>query len=97
VDALAHELLYPFFIVSGRFYFDLGFRLGEYAAAIFIWTLGEIAMASTTPALISRIAPPGQQGVYQGSYSMSWSPSMSFWLDRCSPYRHPGWLPLIHC
>jgi MFS family permease len=30
-------------------------------------------MASTTPALISRIAPPGQQGVYQGSYSMSWS------------------------
>jgi MFS family permease len=23
--------------------------------------------------LISRIAPPGQQGVYQASYSMSWS------------------------
>jgi MFS family permease len=45
----------------------------EYAATIFIWTLGEIAIASTTPALISRIAPPGQQGVYQGSYSMSWS------------------------
>ncbi|MBV8276221.1 MAG: MFS transporter [Verrucomicrobia bacterium] len=45
----------------------------EYAATIFIWSLGEIAIASTTPALISRIAPPGQQGVYQGSYSMSWS------------------------
>ena len=45
----------------------------EYAATIFIWTLGEIAIASTTPALISRIAPPGQQGVYQASYSMSWS------------------------
>jgi predicted MFS family arabinose efflux permease len=45
----------------------------EYGATIFIWTLGEIAIASTTPALISRIAPPGQQGVYQGSYSMSWS------------------------
>ena len=45
----------------------------EYAATIFIWTLGEIAIASTTPALISRIAPAGQQGVYQASYSMSWS------------------------
>jgi MFS family permease len=45
----------------------------EYAATVFVWTLGEIAIASTTPALISRIAPPGQQGVYQGSYSMSWS------------------------
>jgi predicted MFS family arabinose efflux permease len=45
----------------------------EYAATIFIWTLGEIAIASTTPALISRIAPPGQQGIYQASYSMSWS------------------------
>jgi predicted MFS family arabinose efflux permease len=45
----------------------------EYAAAIFVWTLGEIAIASTTPALISRIAPSGQQGVYQASYSMSWS------------------------
>jgi MFS family permease len=45
----------------------------EYATTIFVWSLGEIAIASTTPALISRIAPPGQQGVYQGSYSMSWS------------------------
>jgi MFS family permease len=45
----------------------------EYIATIFVWTLGEIAIASTTPALISRIAPPGQQGVYQGSYSMCWS------------------------
>jgi MFS family permease len=45
----------------------------EYAATIFIWTLGEIAIASTTPALISRIAQAGHQGVYQGSYSMSWS------------------------
>jgi predicted MFS family arabinose efflux permease len=45
----------------------------EYAATIFIWTLGEIAIASTIPALISRIAQPGQQGVYQASYSMSWS------------------------
>jgi predicted MFS family arabinose efflux permease len=45
----------------------------EYAGSIFVWSLGEIAIASTTPALISRIAPPGQQGIYQGSYSMCWS------------------------
>ena len=58
---------------TGFFLTQFAHTTVEYAAAIFIWTLGEIAMASTTPALISRIAPPGQQGVYQGSYSMSWS------------------------
>ena len=45
----------------------------QYAATVFIWTLGEIGVASTTPALISRISPAGQRGVYQGTYSMSWS------------------------
>src|ERR1700741_223345 len=58
---------------TGFFLTQFAHTTVEYAAAIFIWTLGEIAMASTTPALITRIAPPGQQGVYQGSYSMSWS------------------------
>jgi predicted MFS family arabinose efflux permease len=58
---------------TGFFLTQFAHTTPEYAATIFIWTLGEIAIASTTPALISRIAPPGQQGVYQGSYSMSWS------------------------
>ena len=58
---------------TGFFLTQFARTVPEYAATVFIWTLGEIAMASTTPALISRIAPPGQQGVYQGSYSMSWS------------------------
>jgi predicted MFS family arabinose efflux permease len=58
---------------AGFFLTQFAHTTAEYAAAIFIWTLGEIAIASTTPALISRIAPPGQQGVYQASYSMSWS------------------------
>jgi MFS family permease len=58
---------------SGFFLTQFAHTTLEYAATIFIWTLGEIAIASTTPALISRIAPPGQQGVYQASYSMSWS------------------------
>jgi predicted MFS family arabinose efflux permease len=58
---------------AGFFLTQFARTVPEYAATVFVWTLGEIAMASTTPALISRIAPPGQQGVYQGSYSMSWS------------------------
>jgi predicted MFS family arabinose efflux permease len=45
----------------------------QYAGTVFIWTLGEIGVASTTPALISRLSPPGQRGVYQGTYAMSWS------------------------
>jgi predicted MFS family arabinose efflux permease len=58
---------------TGFFLTQFAHTTAEYAGAIFVWTLGEIAIASTTPALISRIAPPGQQGVYQASYSMSWS------------------------
>jgi predicted MFS family arabinose efflux permease len=58
---------------TGFFLTQFARTVPEYIATIFIWTLGEIAIASTTPALISRIAPPGQQGVYQGSYSMCWS------------------------
>jgi predicted MFS family arabinose efflux permease len=45
----------------------------EYAGSVFVWTLGEIGIASTAPALISRLSPPNQRGVYQGTYSMSWS------------------------
>src|SRR5258708_12067292 len=58
---------------TGFFLTQFARTVPEYIATIFVWTLGEIAIASTTPALISRIAPPGQQGVYQGSYSMCWS------------------------
>jgi predicted MFS family arabinose efflux permease len=45
----------------------------EYAGTVFVWTLGEIGIASTTPALISRLSPPTQRGVYQGTYAMCWS------------------------
>jgi len=58
---------------TGFFLTQFARTVPEYVATIFVWTLGEIAIASTTPALISRIAPAGQQGVYQGSYSMCWS------------------------
>lgn len=58
----------------------------QYAGSVFVWTLGEIGVASTTPALISRVPPPGQRGVYQGTYSMSWSlgillgPALGGWV-----------------
>jgi predicted MFS family arabinose efflux permease len=58
----------------------------EYAGTVLIWTLGEIGVASTAPALISRLAPPGQRGVYQGAYSMTWSlgillgPALGGWI-----------------
>jgi predicted MFS family arabinose efflux permease len=58
----------------------------QYAGTVFIWTLGEIGVASTTPALISRLSPPTQRGVYQGAYSMSWSlgillgPALGGWI-----------------
>ena len=58
----------------------------QYAGTVFIWTLGEIGVASTAPALISRLSPPAQRGVYQGAYSMSWSlgillgPALGGWI-----------------
>jgi predicted MFS family arabinose efflux permease len=58
----------------------------QYAGTVFIWTLGEIGVASTTPALISRLSPPTQRGVYQGTYSTSWSlgilvgPALGGWV-----------------
>jgi predicted MFS family arabinose efflux permease len=58
----------------------------QYACTVFIWTLGEIGVACTTPALISRLSPPNQRGVYQGVYSMSWSlgillgPALGGWV-----------------
>jgi predicted MFS family arabinose efflux permease len=58
----------------------------QYAATVFVWTLGEIGVACTAPALISRLSRPGQRGVYQGAYSMSWSlgiligPALGGWI-----------------
>jgi MFS family permease len=58
----------------------------QFAGTVFVWTLGEIGVASTAPALISRLSPPTQRGVYQGAYSMSWSlgillgPALGGWI-----------------
>jgi MFS family permease len=58
---------------TGFFLTQFAHTVIEYCATVFVWTLGEIGVASTAPALISRLSPPGQRGVYQGTYSMSWS------------------------
>jgi predicted MFS family arabinose efflux permease len=70
----------------GFFLTQFARNVSEYAGSVFIWTLGEIGVASTAPALISRLSPPGQRGVYQGAYSMSWSlgillgPALGGWV-----------------
>ena len=70
----------------GFFLTQFARNVPEYAGSVFIWTLGEIGVASTAPALISRLSPPGQRGVYQGTYSMSWSlgillgPALGGWV-----------------
>ncbi len=61
------------FVGTGFFLTQFAHTVLEYAGTVVIWTLGEIGVASTAPALISRLSPPGQRGVYQGTYTMSWS------------------------
>ncbi len=45
----------------------------QYALAIAVWTLGEILLASTMPAVIARLAPADRRATYQGVYMLSWS------------------------
>ncbi|HTP27711.1 MAG TPA: MFS transporter [Anaeromyxobacteraceae bacterium] len=43
----------------------------QYAAATAVWTLGEIATFPTAVALVSRMAPAGLRGRYNGAYSLA--------------------------
>lgn len=42
-----------------------------YALSIVIWTLGEIAMAGLSPAVVADLAPRHLRGTYQGAFLMS--------------------------
>lgn len=42
-----------------------------YAASIVVWTLGEIAMAPVTPAIVASFAPPELRGSYQGAMQIA--------------------------
>jgi MFS family permease len=44
-----------------------------YAAAVAIWTLGEILSTPASGAIVAGIAPPEQRARYSGAYSMTWS------------------------
>jgi MFS family permease len=44
-------------------------RLG-YAAAVLVWTIGEIAWLPKASALVAGLAPPSLRGRYQGAYTM---------------------------
>jgi MFS family permease len=45
---------------------------GAYAAAVVVWTLGEMAWVPVAPSLVADLAPPHLRGSYQGVYSASW-------------------------
>jgi MFS family permease len=47
-------------------------RSSSYAAAIAVWTLGEIAQAPVGPAIVADLSPVARRGSYQGLYLMAW-------------------------
>jgi MFS family permease len=46
--------------------------LPAYAAAVAVWTLGEMAWIPVAPSLVADLAPPRLRGSYQGFYSAAW-------------------------
>ena len=44
-----------------------------YAAAILVWTLGEVLVTPVASAVVSNLAPEHLRGRYQGAWSMSWA------------------------
>lgn len=65
---------------AGCFLVGLGFlltgladRAWSHGVAIAVWTIGEILLASTMPAVIAKLAPPDKRATYQGLYQLSWS------------------------
>ncbi len=56
-----------------------------HAGAIALWTLGEILCASSTPVLVTRLAPVERRATYQGVLHTSWSaaafaPALGAWV-----------------
>ena len=46
--------------------------LGAYATCAVVWSVGEMAFLPIIPTLVSRLAPDGLQGSYQGVYHGAW-------------------------
>jgi MFS family permease len=49
-----------------------------YALSIAVWTMGEIAFACVTPALIADLAPPERRATYQGAHQLVWGVAGAF-------------------
>ena len=43
-----------------------------YAAAVLLWTLGEIGFSTAAPTVVAELAPADQRGAYQGTYQLAW-------------------------
>jgi MFS family permease len=63
-----------------------------HAAAVFVWTLGEIVESPTRSSLIAAMAPADARGRYQGASAMTFGaaqlfgPKLGTWLwQRCGP------------
>jgi MFS family permease len=62
------------FLVGGGFLLTgIADRAWQHGTAIAVWTLGEILLASTMPAVIAKLAPADRKATYQGLYHLSWS------------------------
>jgi MFS family permease len=49
-----------------------------YALSIAVWTMGELAMAGLTPAIISDMAPTHLRGSYQGAFQLAFASALAF-------------------
>lgn len=73
--------------------------LGTYTACAIVWSVGEMAFLPIIPTLVSRLAPDGLQGSYQGVYHGTWGwprPSAPPWVGWCWRASAPpacGWPP----
>ena len=60
--------------------------LAAYAACALVWTVGEMAFLPIVPTLVSRLAPDGLRGSYQGVYHGAWGlaktlgPALGGWV-----------------
>ncbi len=67
-------------LAASQLVIGLGFGLNSlatttpaYAAAVVVWTLGEIAGAALTSSIVADLAPPELRGRYSGMFGMSYA------------------------
>src|SRR3954454_5649403 len=65
-------------LVGAAAFYGVGFAihgfagsLAVHAAAVMVWTMGEILESGTRAAVVAAMAPPDARGRYQGAFSMT--------------------------